>query len=197
MKFNQFKYLILSDLYRYTESTGVGILLLNILKFSSYSYIFWMRTCRYTKSNIVMKWTIYPFARLILSWLKYRLGIAIPPSTQIGSGFYIGHFSGIFVNHKSIIGKNCNISQGVTIGEASRGKNKGYPILGDNIYIAPGAKIIGSINIGSHVAIGANCVVTKDIPANSVVVGIPAKVISDKGSEDYIIRTNYESKIHT
>ncbi len=195
MKFSQYKFLILSDLYRYTETVKIGDLILNIMKFSSFAYIFWMRTCTYTKSNSLLKYSIYPFARLLLSYLKYRLAIGISPSTKIGSGFYIGHFSGIFVNYKSIIGKNCNISQGVTIAEASRGKNKGFPILGNNLYIGPGAKIIGAIKIGDNVAIGANCVVTKDIPNNSVVVGIPGKVISDKGSLDYIIRTDYEYKI--
>lgn len=99
------------------------------------------------------------------------------------------------VNGRSVIGKNCNISHGVTIGQTNRGENKGCPLLGNNIYIGPGAKIIGGIRIGNNVAIGANCVVTKDIPDNSVVVGIPGKVISKEGSKGYIVRTDYEDKI--
>ena len=126
----------------------------------------------------------------------YKLGISIPASTEIDSGFYIGHFGGIVVNGKSVIGKNCNISQGVTLGQANRGKNKGYPTLGDNVYIGPGAKIVGAIKIGNNVAIGANCVVTKDIPDNSVVVGIPGKVISQDGATGYINMTDYENMIH-
>ena len=77
----------------------------------------------------------------------------------------------------------------------NRGKKKGYPQLGDNVYIGPGAKIIGAIRIGNNVAIGANCVVTKDIPDNAVVVGIPGKVISNQGSVGYVNRTDYDDKI--
>lgn len=124
----------------------------------------------------------------------YKLGIDIPPETKIGSGLYIGHFGGIIVNEKTIIGKNCNISQGVTMGKANRGENEGYPTLGDNIYIGPGAKIVGAVTIGNNVAIGANCVVTKNIPDDSVVVGVPRKIISQKGSKGYVNRTNYEDK---
>ena len=125
----------------------------------------------------------------------YKLGISIPPDTQIGSGFYIGHFGGIVVNRRCVIGKNCNISQGVTLGQANRGKNKGYPTLGDNVYIGPGAKIVGAVKIGNNVAIGANCVVTKDIPDDSVVVGIPGRIISKEGSKGYVNRTDYTEKI--
>lgn len=131
----------------------------------------------------------------MLNRLMYKFGISIPPDTKIGSGFYVGHFGGIFVSSQSIVGKNCNISQGVTLGKANRGKNKGYPKLGDNVYIGPGAKIIGAVNIGNNVAIGANCVVTRDVPDNSVVTGVPGKVISYRGSDDYINRTDYETKI--
>ena len=98
------------------------------------------------------------------------------------------------MNDKSTIGKNCNISHGVTLGQANRGINKGYPILGDNIYIGPGAKIIGAVKVGNNVAIGANCVVTKDVPDSSVVVGIPGKVISQQGSRSYIDRIDYDDK---
>jgi len=128
----------------------------------------------------------------MLRRLRYKLGISISPGTQIGSGFYIGHFGAIVVHPRSVIGKNCNISHGVTLGQANRGRNKGYPKLGDNVYIGPGAKIVGAVVIGNNVAIGANCVVTKNIPDDSVVVGIPGRVISQEGSIGYINRTDYE-----
>jgi serine O-acetyltransferase len=130
----------------------------------------------------------------MLNHFKYKFGISIPPETKIGSGFYIGHFGGIVVNRHSVIGKNCNISHGVTIGQTKRGPHKGFPILGDNIYIGAGAKIIGAITIGNNVAIGANCVVTKNIPDNSVVVGIPGRIISQNGSTEYINKTDYDKK---
>jgi serine O-acetyltransferase len=199
MTFSEYKYLILSDLYRIRGNAKCSELLrhvfLGALSGEYYRYIFWVRTCGYSRTNPLLKYTLYPVARILLHHLTYKLGIWIPPATEIGSGFYIGHFGGIIVSRRSVIGKNCNISQGVTLGQANRGKNKGHPTLGDNVYIGPGAKIVGAVKIGSNVAIGANCVVTTDIPDNSVVVGVPGKVISQEGAAGYIDHTDYEDKI--
>jgi serine O-acetyltransferase len=155
-----------------------------------------MRTCLLLSENIFLIYSLFPLARLILRKISFQLGISIPYKTEIGSGFYIGHFGCIIISGNCKIGNNCNISQGVTIGGSNRGKTKGYPIIGDNIYIGPGAKIFGSIRIGNNVAIGANCVVTKDISENAVVVGVPGKVISYKGSKAYIDRIDYVKFIH-
>jgi len=191
LKYKEYQYLIYSDLYRIVGNKKVSYLIKQIFLGESFKYIFWMRTSRYFSKNIFFKYTLYPIARVLLNHYKYKFGIDISYKTNIGSGFYIGHFSGIIVSSQSKIGNNCNISQGVTIGQVNRGKNKGYPILGDNVYIGAGAKIIGNIKIGNNVAIGANCVVTKDIPDNGVVVGIPGKVISYDGSLSYVNRTDY------
>jgi serine O-acetyltransferase len=161
----------------------------------SIKYIFWMRTCCFARQNAWLKVSLYPLALIMLNHYRYKFGIAIPFSTDIGSGFYIGHFGGIVVYPLCRIGKNCNISHGVTLGIANRGKNKGYPTIGDNVYIGPGAKIIGSVRVGNQAAIGANCVVTQDVPDCAVVVGIPGKVISYDGSVDYVNNTDYESKL--
>ena len=195
MTFSQYRFLVLSDLYRITGHAKRASLLRYIFHGESYRYNFWMRTCAYAKGNPLLRYTLYPFARLVLGHLVYKLGISIPAGTSIGSGFYIGHFGGIVVSQKATIGRNCNISQGVTIGRANRGRNQGYPVLGDNIYIGPGAVIAGSVRIGDNVAIGANCVVTTDIPDNSVVVGIPGKIISQAGAAGYVNRTDYDGKL--
>lgn len=195
LTFKQYRFLVLSDFYRVTGSFRTATLIGYIIRGEAFKYIFWMRTCQYSRSNALCKYTIHPFARAMLSHLSYKLGISIPPETSIGSGFYIGHFGGIVVSHRSVIGKNCNISQGVTLGKANRGKNKGYPTLGDNVYIGPGAVIVGNVRIGNNVAVGANCVVTKDIPDNSVVAGVPGRVISHEGAVGYVNRTDYEDKI--
>ena len=142
-----------------------------------------------------LRYTTYPVALWMLQRQRYRLGIAIPHVTQIGSGFYIGHFGGIVIHEDCKIGKNCNISQGVTIGQANCGERAGCPVIGDNVYIGPGAKIFGAITIGSDVAIGANCVVTKDVPDHAVVVGVPGRVVSDAGSAGYVNRTDYDEKL--
>ncbi|MBR8759090.1 serine O-acetyltransferase [Porphyromonas levii] len=120
--------------------------------------------------------------------LNRKYGIQIPPATSIGKGFYIGHFGTIVVSPHAVIGDNVNISQGVTIGYANRGTNEGAAIIGNEVYIGPGAKIVGRVKIGNNVAIGANAVVTHDIPDNAVAVGIPAKVISYDGASGYVNR---------
>lgn len=196
MKFSEYRYLLLSDLYRIAGRVKFTTLVRHVvIGGESYKYNFWLRTSRYAETVPLLKYTLYPIARVMLHHLTYRMGIIISPWTQIGSGFYIGHFGGIVVHRNSVIGKNCNISQGVTLAQANRGKNKGYPVLGDNVYIGPGAKIVGAVKIGTNVAVGANCVVTRDIPDNSVVVGIPGRVISQNGTTDYVDRTDYEDKI--
>jgi serine O-acetyltransferase len=128
---------------------------------------------------------------MLLYHYECKYGIRIAVKTKIGSGLYIGNYSGIFVNTDVVIGKNFNISMGVGIGEANRGPRKGAAVIGDNVYIGPGARIVGKVKIGNNVAIGANCVVTRDIPDNAVVVGVPGKAISFNGSGDYIQYTDY------
>ncbi|GAB4130691.1 serine O-acetyltransferase [Thermopirellula anaerolimosa] len=195
MTFREYAYLVWSDLYRIFGRLQWKTLVWCILFGEAFQYIFWLRTCAYTKSHPLLKCTAYPFAYLMLRRLRYIFGISIPIDTPIGSGFYIGHFGGIVVHNRCVIGKNCNLSHGVTLGQANRGPRKGWPVIGDNVYIGPGAKIIGRVAIGNNVAIGANCVVTKDIPDNAVVVGIPGKVISFEGSYGYVNRTDYENKL--
>ncbi len=113
--------------------------------------------------------------------------IEISFDVDIKGGFYIGHFGYIVVNSTVKIGSNCNISQGCVIGEGGRGSLRGTPVIGSQVYIAPGAKIFGPITIGDNVAVGANAVVNDSIPDNAVVVGIPGKIVSYKGASDFII----------
>lgn len=112
--------------------------------------------------------------------------VELPKKAAIGKGLYIPHASSIIVHQNVSLGKNCTISQEVTIGEGGRGEKKGWPQIGDRVYIAPGAKVFGAISIGHDVAIGANAVVNKSFEKSAVVAGIPAKVISYKGSADFI-----------
>lgn len=191
MAFRSYIFLVRSDLYRYSGDINIPSFFYNLLFYPGFAYSFWMRTCAYLKFHPVLRFGLFHFAWLMLQRHEYKYGISIPYRTKIGSGFYIGHFGGIVVNENAIIGKNCNISHQVTIGKSNRGAKKGYPVIGDCVYIGPGAKIIGNVHIGNNVAIGANCVVTKDIPDNSVVVGVPGRVISSEGSVGYINRTNY------
>lgn len=118
--------------------------------------------------------------------IQMTTGIDLPAAATVGRGFYIGHFGGIFVADEAVIGENCNISQGVTIGVSGRGDKRGAPRIGNRVYLGPGAKIIGPISIGDDVAVGANAVVVKDVPDNAVMGGVPAQVISLNGSADFV-----------
>ena len=196
MSFREYRYLVRSDLYRISDSVDTTALLKHVLRGSAFKFNFWMRTCHYTRSNLVLRFLVYhTFGHPMYMRYTYKFGISIPFETQIGSGFYIGHFGGIVVNEECVIGKNCNISHGVTLGVVNRGDKQGCPTIGDNVYIGPGAKIVGKIKVGNFAAIGANCVVTHDVPDYGVVVGIPGRVISEEGSVGYVNRTDYEGKI--
>ncbi len=99
-------------------------------------------------------------------------GISIDSRARFGPGLYIGHFGGIIVGGDVVVGENCNISQGVTLGE-----HHGSPTIGNRVYIAPGAKVFGPLTVGDDVSIGANAVVTRDVPPFSTAVGVPARVV--------------------
>lgn len=124
----------------------------------------------YDSKNQYWHWR-YNYSLRKLKKTGNYLGISIHP-WSCGPGLKIPHGGSVIVNKKVLIGKNCEIHSGVTIGM----HKKGAPVIGDNVYIAPGAKIFGAINIGNNVSIGANSVVTKDVPDNVTVMGIPAKV---------------------
>lgn len=113
-------------------------------------------------------------------------GISLPYGAKIGHSFYIGHYGGIVINPKTEIGDNCNISQGVTIGISGRGDRRGVPKIGNNVYIGVNSVIAGAITIGDNVVIAANSLVVKSVPSNITIMGVPAKKVSDKNSEDYI-----------
>ena len=184
-------YLIRSDLWRYAGRAGLLTFLKSLLLGVGFKYSFWMRLDGYFSGK--SKFWLMPkiLTKLILHHYMFKFGISIAGMTDIGPGFYIGHFSNIVISPYARIGANCNISQGCTIGRSNRGKRKGTPTLGDNVYIGPGAKLFGNITIGNNVAIGANAVVNKDVPDNAVVAGIPAEVISYGGSEGMVNKTDY------
>jgi len=102
--------------------------------------------------------------------IQVMWGIEIPRATTVGPGLFIGHFGGITVSASAVLGNNCSISQNVTIGVAGSGDRLGVPVIGDNVYIAPGARLFGKITIGHNVKIGANAVIYKSVPDNSVAV---------------------------
>lgn len=193
MSFQELRGLWRADLYRYEGRADLGAFLRHWLLSPGFTYSFYLRLCAFLRGRrpAALFTPLYWLARLVLRHHSYRLGIFIPPETAIGPGLYIGHCGGIHFNPEARVGRNCNVSQGVTLGQANRGRRRGAPVIGDGVYIGPGAKIVGAVRVGDNVAIGANCVVTRDLPDNAVAAGVPGQVISLAGAAGYVEHTDY------
>jgi serine O-acetyltransferase len=173
---------IRADLYRYNKLEGWKGFIKG-LRFPGFRYMYLLRSAAKSKK--------FSPKRILLYFIKkkysYKYGFQIPTSTEIGEGLYIGHYGTIVINSKAKIGKNCNIAHNVTIGQSNRGKLKGYPTIGDRVWIGTGSVIVGNITIGSDVLVAPNSFVNRDVPANSLVIGNPCKIISKENPcEGYI-----------
>ncbi|TXT67453.1 MAG: Serine acetyltransferase [Promethearchaeota archaeon] len=130
-------------------------------------------------------WVIkMPFIPRYLSEIARQItGIEIHPGAKIGSEFFIDHGGGVVIGETSEIGDNVTLYQGVVLGGTTNKPVKRHPTLGNNVVVGTGAKLLGAIKINDNVKIGANSVVIEDVPANSVVVGVPGKIISREGEK--------------
>src|SRR5438876_1852202 len=125
-----------------------------------------------------------PFVpRAISQVARVLTGIEIHPSAQIGTGFFIDHGMGVVIGETAEIGDYVTLFQGVTLGGTGKERGKRHPTLGNHVVVGAGAKILGGIKIGDNVKIGANSVVLKSVPANSTVIGVPARIIKTEGGE--------------
>lgn len=175
--------IIKADLFRYGGLSGLKGFIKGLILIPGFRYMYLMR-----KISNCNKYSIKrPVLLLLLRRYSYKYGFQIPSSTEIGEGFYIGHWGTIVINEKAKIGKNCNITHNVTIGQTNRGRLKGCPTIGDNVWIGTGTTIVGNINIGSNVLIAPNTYVNVNIPSNSLVLGTPCKIINkDNPCDGYI-----------
>ncbi len=127
------------------------------------------------------RWLWHHNLKLPARWLshimRFLTGIEIHPGATIGPGFFIDHGMGIVIGETTEIGADVSLYHGVTLGGTSNEKVKRHPTLEDGVVVGAGAKILGGITIGADSRVGANAVVVKPVPANSVVVGIPGRVI--------------------
>lgn len=136
------------------------------------------------------KLPVKKFYGLRLLCLSRRTQIQIPGNTSIGPGFYIGHCGRIIINSKAVIGSNVNIATGVTIGQENRGKRKGCPVIGNNVWIGTNAVIVGNVHIGDDTLIAPLSYVNFDVPDHSIVIGNPAKInSSENATRGYIENT--------
>ncbi|RFU68652.1 serine O-acetyltransferase [Peribacillus saganii] len=124
---------------------------------------------------------LFFLARAISQISRFFTGIEIHPGATIGRRFFIDHGMGVVIGETCEIGDNVTVFQGVTLGGTGKEKGKRHPTIKDNVLIATGAKVLGSITVGENSKVGAGSVVLKEVPANSTVVGIPGKVVIRDG----------------
>lgn len=119
--------------------------------------------------------------KLLARWLshvtRFLTGIEIHPGAQIGQKFFIDHGMGVVIGETAEVGTNVTLYHGVTLGGTTLAKGKRHPTLEDDVVVGAGAKILGAIVVGAGSRIGANAVVVKAVPPNSVVVGVPGQVV--------------------
>lgn len=123
----------------------------------------------------------YFLARWISQISRFFTGIEIHPGAKIGRRFFIDHGMGVVIGETCEIGDNVTIYQGVTLGGTGKEKGKRHPTLEDNVLVAAGAKVLGSITIGKNSKVGSGSVVLHDVPPNATVVGIPGRVVVRDG----------------
>jgi serine O-acetyltransferase len=130
--------------------------------------------------NLHLKW----LARLFSYIARWFTGIEIHPGAKIGRRFFIDHGMGVVIGETAEIGDDCTLYHGVTLGGTSWQKGKRHPTLKNNVVVGAGAKVLGPITINSGVRIGSNAVITKDVPADGTVVGVPGRLVRKHTEEE-------------
>lgn len=120
-------------------------------------------------------------ARWISQCTRFWTGIEIHPGATIGKGLFIDHGMGVVIGETTVIGDNCTIYQGVTLGGTGKEKGKRHPTLGNNVMVGSGAKVLGPFTVGDNSKIAAGAVVLSEVPQNSTCVGVPARIVKREG----------------
>ncbi len=135
--------------------------------------IWWHRLVSKPLWSIGLKW----LGRLMSHVGRFFTGVEIHPGATIGRRFFIDHGMGIVIGETALIGDDCTLYHGVTLGGVSWNKGKRHPTLGDGVTIGAGAKILGPFTVGAGAKVGSNSVVVKEVPPGATVVGIPARIV--------------------
>lgn len=120
-------------------------------------------------------------ARWISQCVRFWTGIEIHPGATIGRGLFIDHGMGVVIGETAVIGHDCTIYQGVTLGGTGKEKGKRHPTLGNNVMVGSGAKVLGPFTVGDNSKIAAGAVVLSEVPPNSTCVGVPARIVKREG----------------
>lgn len=137
----------------------------------------------YRISHYLYKNDLHFAARYVSQKARHMTGIEIHPGAKIGKGVFIDHGSGVVIGETAVVGDNCTLYQGVTLGGTGKDTGKRHPTLGDNVMVGAGAKVLGPFTVGSNSKIAANAVVLEPIPPNSTAVGIPARIVKRDGKK--------------
>lgn len=124
-------------------------------------------------------WVVLP--RMLNTFSRFLTGIDIHPGAKLGPGLFIDHGMGLVIGETAELGSNVTLYQGVTLGGTGKEKGKRHPTIGNNVVISSGAKVLGSFTVGDNSKIGSGSVVLKEVPPNSVVVGIPGRIVAKDG----------------
>ena len=165
--------------YTYKQLRFADIQRNNGCKGYKYKLLKFFRLCQTTENKLLLLYYRWRF-----KCLKEKNHIEIYGKCKIGPGLYLGHVYCITINENVVIGSNCNIHKGVTIGQENRGKRKGTPIIGNCVWIGVNATIVGKITIGDDVLIAPNSYVNCDVPSHSVVYGNPCIIKHKEGATD-------------
>ncbi|MDA0262164.1 MAG: serine O-acetyltransferase [Proteobacteria bacterium] len=145
----------------------------------------------YRVANAAWRRKWYFLARYISNVGRFLTGIEIHPAVKIGHGFFIDHGMGVVIGETAEIGDNVTLYQGVTLGGISLEPGKRHPTLEDDVIVGAGAKILGPITIGSCARVGSNAVVVKDVPQRTTVVGIPARPVASRSTDQNVERPSF------
>lgn len=141
--------------------------------------------------NIGMRW----LARAVSTLARWLTGIEIHPAATIGRRFFIDHGMGVVIGETAVIGDDCTLYHGVTLGGTSWAKGKRHPTLARDVVVGAGAKVLGPIEIGEGARIGSNSVILKSVPAHTTVVGVPGRLIQTSTEQDNTHRTRMAEKM--
>ena len=132
----------------------------------------------------------YFLADRISKTTRKKYGIEIHPAAKIGSGVFIDHGMGVVIGETAVVGDNCTIYQGVTLGGTGKHKGKRHPTIGNNVLIGCGAKVLGPFTVGDNSKIAANAVVLQEVPPNCTCVGIPARIV--RRNNEKVVDGNFD-----
>jgi len=119
-------------------------------------------------------------ARTLSQLTRFFTGVEIHPGARIGRRLFIDHGMGVVIGETAVVGDDCVLYHGVTLGGTNTGQTKRHPTLGDRVLVGAGAKLLGAITIGDDCSVGANAVVLDDAPAGSTLVGVPARIVAKR-----------------